>query len=61
MSCLQRHWPPDMGYWLSYRIAQTFYDQAADQTAALRTLLLVTDFKAFLAGYRERSLPALPT
>lgn len=46
-------WPPDMGYWLGYRIAQTYYHQAADKTAALRGLLQVTDFKALLeaSGY----------
>jgi len=48
-------WPPDMGYWLGYRIAQTYYDHAADKTAALRALLQVTDFKALLkaSGYPE--------
>ena len=46
-------WPPDMGYWLGYRISQTLYDHAADKTAALRTMLQVTDFKAFIkaSGY----------
>jgi len=46
-------WPPDMGYWLGYRIAQAYYDHATDKTAALRTLLQVTDFKALLktSGY----------
>ena len=41
-------WPPDMGYWLGYRIAQAYYQHATDKTAALRALLQVTDFKALL-------------
>lgn len=41
-------WPPDMGYWLGYRIAQSYYDRASDKTAAVKALLQVTDFKALL-------------
>jgi hypothetical protein len=37
-----------MGYWLGYRIAQTYYRSAPDKTAALRALLEVTDFEALL-------------
>jgi len=46
-------WPPDMGYWLGYRIDQTFYDRADNKLAALRAMLRVMDFKAFLkdSGY----------
>lgn len=46
-------WPPDMGYWLGYRIAQTYYHQAGDKHAALTALLDVTDFQKLLAesGY----------
>jgi hypothetical protein len=43
-------WPPDMGYWLGYRIDQSFYAKAKDRTQALRTMLQVTDFKAYLAA-----------
>ncbi len=48
-------WPPDMGYWLGYRIDQTFYDHTADKRKALRAMLQVTDFKAFLkeSGYGD--------
>ncbi|MDE2346476.1 MAG: hypothetical protein KGL13_08410 [Gammaproteobacteria bacterium] len=48
-------WPPDMGYWLGYRIDQTFYDRANNKLAALKAMLRVTDFKAFLkdSGYPE--------
>lgn len=50
-------WPPDMGYWMGYRIDQTYYTQAQDKTAALRAMLGVTDFKAFLkaSGYPAKA------
>jgi len=50
-------WPPDMGYWLGYRIAQTYYHQAADKHKALEALLQVTDFNKLLAasGYPDKA------
>ena len=47
-------WPPDMGYWLGYRIDQTYYDHT-DKKAALRAMLQVTDFNTFLktSGYPQ--------
>ncbi|MGA9853323.1 MAG: hypothetical protein WBR15_10380 [Gammaproteobacteria bacterium] len=55
-------WPPDMGYWLGYRIDQTFYDHAANKTDALRSLLQVTDFKALLkvSSYPQAKQPCVP-
>lgn len=55
-------WPPDMGYWLGYRIAQTYYDRAADKRAALTNLLAVTDFHHLLAesGYPARAPACAP-
>ena len=52
-------WPPDMGYWMGYRIDQSVYAAAKDKTAALRSMLQVTDFKAFLAasGYPQTKQP----
>lgn len=46
-------WPPDMGYWMGYRIDQAFYFHAKDKIAALRVMLQATDFKAYLkaSGY----------
>lgn len=41
--------PGDLGYWVGYRIAKTFYDKADDKRAALRTLLDLEDPKAVLA------------
>ena len=48
-------WPPDMGYWLGYRIDQTYYDHAKDKMQALRALLRVTHFRDFLksSGYPQ--------
>jgi hypothetical protein len=48
-------WPPDMGYWIAYRVGQSFYAQAADKTAAIRAMLGATDFKAYLkaSGYPQ--------
>jgi hypothetical protein len=56
-------WPPDMGYWLGYRIDQSLYAQAKDKIAALRTMLEATDFKALLkkSGYPGAAIqPCVP-
>lgn len=55
-------WPPDMGYWLGYRIDQAFYAAAKDKTAALRAMLQVTDFKAYLkaSGYPAKATACAP-
>jgi hypothetical protein len=55
-------WPPDMGYWLGYRIAQTYVGGAPDKTAALRALLEVKDFKALLkaSGYPAKAPACAP-
>ena len=51
-----------MGYWLGYRIAQAYYHQTPDKTAALRALLQVTDFKALLkaSGYPAKAPTCVP-
>jgi hypothetical protein len=55
-------WPPDMGYWLGYRIAQTYYHRASDKRGALTALLQVTDFKRLLSesGYPSMMPPCAP-
>lgn len=55
-------WPPDMGYWLGYRIAQTYYHQATDKHQALTALLEVTDFRKLLAasGYPAKAPACVP-
>lgn len=42
--------PGDLGYWVGYRIAKSYYQRAADERQALREILEMTDPKAFLAA-----------
>ncbi|HZZ31728.1 MAG TPA: DUF2268 domain-containing putative Zn-dependent protease [Phenylobacterium sp.] len=46
--------PGDLGYWVGYRIAKSYYQHAGDKRRALRDILQVTDPQAFLAksGWR---------
>lgn len=41
-------WPADLGYWVGYRIAKTYFAQADDKQAAMRDIIEAQDFKAFL-------------
>ncbi|MFL6602949.1 MAG: DUF2268 domain-containing putative Zn-dependent protease [Steroidobacteraceae bacterium] len=41
--------PGDLGYWVGYRIAKSYYQHAPDKRRALREILEMTDPKAFLA------------
>lgn len=40
--------PADLGYWMGYRIARGYYARATDRTAAIRDMLRIEDFDAFL-------------
>lgn len=46
-------WPGDLGYFMGYRIAQAYYNQASDKRQALRDLIALKDPEAILAksGY----------
>ncbi|MEM9663418.1 MAG: DUF2268 domain-containing putative Zn-dependent protease [Bacteroidota bacterium] len=48
--------PADLGYWMGYKIVRAYYDQAEDKRAAIREILTIEDFGAFLAqsGYASR-------
>jgi hypothetical protein len=48
--------PKDLAYFMGYRIAQAYYERAADKKAAIRDILRVKDAEAFLerSGYAER-------
>ncbi len=48
-------WPPDMGYWLGYRIDQSYFAKAENRTQAIGNMLHVTDFKDYLhaSGYPQ--------
>jgi Predicted Zn-dependent protease (DUF2268) len=41
-------WPGDLGYWVGYRVAKSYFDRATDKTAAVREMLAATDPEAFL-------------
>jgi hypothetical protein len=52
--------PVDLGYIMGARIVEAFYDRAADKARAVREILAVTDYEAFLeqSGYAKQfSLP----
>jgi len=42
--------PGDFGYWVGYRIAKAYYQQASDKRQALREILEMRDAEAFLAA-----------
>lgn len=48
--------PDNLGYWMGYRIAEAYYERAADQQRAVHDLLHIRDFEALLAasGYPAR-------
>ena len=48
--------PQDVGYALGAIIVEAYYDRASDRSAAVREILAVTDYDAFLrrSGYAER-------
>lgn len=39
--------PQDLGYFIGYRIAESYYRRATDKRQALRDMLLATDYRAF--------------
>jgi uncharacterized protein YjaZ len=45
--------PPDLGYWMGYRIVQAYFKQAGDAAQALDDILTIRDFRGFLraSGY----------
>ena len=51
--------PAFIGYWVGYRIVQTYYDNAADKRAAVYNILHMQDYPAFLAasGYPAKRPP----
>jgi hypothetical protein len=45
--------PPDIAYWVGYRIVQSYYERAEDKSQALDDILTIRDFRDFLraSGY----------
>ena len=48
--------PPDLGYYIGYKICQSLYEILPDKAAALRTILAMKDPKALIeqSGYSQR-------
>ena len=48
--------PADLGYYIGYKIAESYYIRAADKKLAVFEILKAKDFKAFLekSGYAEK-------
>lgn len=46
-------WPPDLGYWIGYRIAKSYYERADNKQKAILDILGLTDFDDSLkaSGY----------
>jgi len=42
--------PPFIGYWIGYRIVQSYYDQSTDKRAAINAILHIKDSRDFLAS-----------
>jgi len=51
-------WPPDLGYWAGYRIAQAYFETVPDRRQAIHDLLHVQDYRAFLEASGLPSRPA---
>lgn len=49
--------PSDLGYFISYRIVESYYLISRDKAAAVKDILAVTDHQAF--SPRERLPPVL--
>lgn len=49
--------PADLGYWMGYKIVRAYYDRAEDKRQAIRDILTIEDFEAFLerSGYGSTS------
>lgn len=46
--------PADLGYWMGYKIAESYFEHAADKTQAIHDMLEIEDFDAFLEASRYR-------
>lgn len=48
--------PPDLGYYMGYKISHAYYRNAKDKRQAIKDILETKDFKAFLekSRYREK-------
>jgi len=46
-------YPPDLGYWIGYKIVGAFYNKSADKQKAIKEILHIQDYRKFLkdSGY----------
>jgi hypothetical protein len=44
--------PADLGYWMGYKIAESYYKNAKDKKQAIKDMLEIKDFAKFLADSR---------
>ncbi|NTD97632.1 hypothetical protein G6M26_08560 [Agrobacterium tumefaciens] len=49
-------YPPDLGYWIGYKITEAYYEKASDKKKAISDILHIKDFKKFLneSGYASK-------
>jgi uncharacterized protein YjaZ len=49
-------YPPDLGYWIGYRITEAYYEKSTDKKKAISDILHIKDFGKFLddSGYASR-------
>jgi hypothetical protein len=47
--------PPDLGFWIGYKIAEAYYNNSPDKFKAVDELMKINDFEKFLllSGYTE--------
>jgi Predicted Zn-dependent protease (DUF2268) len=50
--------PNDLGYWIGYKITEQYFNKAADKRMAIKEILDIKDYKAFLnkSGYLDKYL-----
>lgn len=48
--------PADLGYYVGYKIVESYYTRAKDKKQAIKDILDIKDFNAFLkaSGYDEK-------
>lgn len=49
-------YPPDLGYWMGYKITESYYQKATDKRKAISEILHIKDYKQFLkeSGYASK-------
>jgi hypothetical protein len=47
--------PADLGYYIGYKICESYYQQAADKKQAIKAILEIKDFKEFLKASKYES------